>query len=196
MRPRFPLFSNPIDLAHQFWEQLLQKDDLVIDATCGNGKDSLAIALMLLHRGGGALLCLDLQKTAIDHTQKLLQEQAARFFPHVSFFQQSHETFPAMIQKGSVKLIVYNLGYLPGGDKEITTQTETTIKSISQAFPLLCPGGVLSITCYPGHAEGAKEQIKLEEALSSLDPKSWSFSGHYWRNRASSPNLFIIQKII
>jgi tRNA1(Val) A37 N6-methylase TrmN6 len=111
MRPRFPLFSNPIDLAHQFWEQLLQKDDLVIDATCGNGKDSLAIALMLLHRGGGALLCLDLQKTAIDHTQKLLQEQAARFFPHVSFFQQSHETFPAMIQKGSVKLIVYNLGY-------------------------------------------------------------------------------------
>jgi hypothetical protein len=59
MRPTFPLFNTPIDLAHHFWKKLLQEKDIVIDATCGNGKDSLVLA-KLLHPLNGSLLCIDL----------------------------------------------------------------------------------------------------------------------------------------
>ena len=56
------------------------------------------------------------------------------------------------------KLIVYNLGYLPGSDKLLTTKTSSTLLSVEKALSLIAPNGAISITCYPGHEEGKKEE--------------------------------------
>lgn len=189
MRAQFPLFNTPIDLAHHFWEQLLKPFDAVIDATCGNGKDSLVLA-KLLKPQNGILFCIDIQKQAIENSKALLETD----FPFVQFYKQSHEKLPSIPSSHSLKLIVFNLGYLPGGDKSLTTQVTSTLESISAALEVLSPGGVLSITCYPGHLEGKKEQKALLERLSTLDPFTWSFSTFFWPNRHTSPSLFLIQK--
>ncbi len=108
---------------------------------------------------------------------------------------QCHSEFPETIK--NVKLIVYNLGYLPGGDKTITTRINTTLQSISKALTLLYNEGCLSITVYPGHTEGAIETQSLLAMLQALDPKAWSCCYHRWINRGdTSPGLILVQRKI
>lgn len=193
MQKTFPLFNTPIDLAHHFWSLLLEEGDGVIDATCGNGKDSLKLASCLQKKKGTALICIDVQEKAIENTKALIQEAAPSFFPFVQFHLGSHEhLFSPNTEK--LKLIVYNLGYLPGGDKSFTTQVSSTLASLQKALELLSPGGVISLTCYPGHLEGAKEEKELINFSSSLNPKEWTSSIFSWNNRKASPSLLLIQK--
>lgn len=191
----FPLFSSPIDLAHSYWEKLLQEGDSAIDATCGNGKDTLMLAELIIKKGSGHLFGLDIQKDAIEKTLSLLQEKLnPSELDRVHLYCSSHETFPISAYERPIKLIVYNLGYLPGGDKSLTTLTHTTKKSIKEALALIVAGGAISITCYPGHPEGAIEEIDLLAYASTLDPKRWSVCHHNWSNRSLSPSLLFIQK--
>ncbi len=193
MRPKFPLFTTPIDLAHNLWEDLLNENDLVIDATCGNGKDSLFLA-ELLEKKKGTLFCIDIQEKAIEKTKALLENKMPDFSSTVQFYKQSHETLPLIPSHLSLKLIVFNLGYLPAADKSITTQVDSTLMSLSNAIEVIVAGGMICITCYPGHSEGKKEQEALLENLSKLDPQLWCFTTFFWANRNSSPSLFLVQK--
>src|SRR5262245_43788076 len=102
----YTLFNTAIDLAHAYLARLLLPHDLAIDATCGNGKDALVLARLLPQ---GRLFALDIQEKSLQNSRALLAEQGAR----VKFFLQSHAQFPPEIAPGSVRLIVYNLGYLP-----------------------------------------------------------------------------------
>jgi hypothetical protein len=190
MRAQFPLFNTPIDDSHAIWEKILQHKDIAIDATCGNGKDSLRLAL-LLEKKEGQLFCLDIQEKALNATKELLQKSVPSFYSSIQFILGSHEILPKV---SNIKLIVYNLGYLPGADKSITTKTQSTLKSISQALELVSPGGLICITCYPGHSEGKKEEEELTQFLSSLPPKYWSFTMTRWENRKEAPSLILLQK--
>jgi hypothetical protein len=193
MQSSFPLFNTPIDLAHHFWKQLLEPNDVVIDATTGNGKDSLFLA-ELLSPLQGSLFCIDVQKQALDITKNLLENKAPSFLSRVQFFHQSHAKLPLIPKDKTLKLIVWNLGYLPKGDKSITTNTDSTLESVFAGMNILSPGGLLSITCYPGHVEGRKEQEYLLQKLSLLDPYRWCFTSFFWSNRNASPSLFLVQK--
>jgi len=196
MQDQFPLFSSPLKLAHRLWEKLLCKEDIVIDATIGNGKDTLILAELLSLKGGGRLWGLDIQAKALETTKALLEGTLPAFIPSINLCLQSHETFPEEILPSSVKLIVYNLGYLPGADKSLTTHTHTTLISIKNALTLLCDGGCLSITCYPGHSEGQREYLAVHELLQSLSPKEFCISEHIFTNRTLSPILILLQKAL
>lgn len=194
-RTAFPLFQTPIDLAHGYWMALIKKGDCVIDATCGNGHDTAFLAATLESAGGGSLTAIDLQQAAIDEAAKrcsnwLLPSSAVQ----LTFLKHCHSTFPAHISPASAALIVYNLGYLPGGDKSVTTLTSSTLQSLQAALHLLKEGGVLSITCYPGHEEGKKEERLIIEFCETLQPERWSCCHHRWTNRRNAPSLLLIQK--
>jgi len=188
MRSQFPLFNTPIDLAHDLWGKILEPFDAAIDATCGNGKDSLVLS-QILKPLKGMLFCIDIQEKAIENTKVLLQNETI-----AQFYLQSHETLPEVPSSHNLKLIVFNLGYLPSGDKTLTTKVDSTLQSVLNALNVLSFGGMVSITCYPGHLEGKKEQEALLEMLSKLDPMIWSFTTFFWPNRNASPSLFLVQK--
>lgn len=195
MRSSFPLFQSHIDLAHRFWKELLVPGDTAIDATCGNGHDSLMLAQSIQPHGN--LYLIDIQKTAIEKSSELLSENLnSSAFKRVHFIHGCHSAFPKEILPGSVRLIVYNLGYLPGGDKTLTTAVESTKKSLISALELLMPSGAISITCYSGHAAGKLEEDTILAWSQTLDPKQWSCSWHSWRNRRASPSLLLIQAMI
>ena len=184
-------FHPHLALAHRYWTELLQPGDNVIDATCGNGKDTLKLAQLLSCESH--VVALDIQPLAIERTKKLLAgiEQLG----HVHFFEQSHAVFPSMAYQVPIRLIVYNLGYLPGGEKSLTTRRESTLESFASARSLIEPGGMISITCYPGHEEGQHEQAALLDVARTLDPREWCIAFHSWPNRPLSPTLLIIQKL-
>ena len=196
-RTNFPLFLSHLDFAHHFWSKLIQPGNSIIDATCGNGLDSLKLCHLTLSSTQGKVYCFDIQNDAIEASIKHLSTNLdPTIFQRVYFEKRCHSTFPAEITKESIHLIVYNLGYLPGGDKTKTTKTELTLQSIETAKELLLPGGILSITCYPGHLEGEKEQNEICDYARTLSPKKWSCSHHTWINRKNSPSVLLIQKTI
>lgn len=188
----YPLFSTHLDLAHQYMHRLLKEEDWAIDATCGNGHDTLELT-RILHKKG-AVIGIDIQHDAIAKTRTLLESQFPKEdLSHVSLFCQSHADFPQLCFEHPIRLVVYNLGYLPGGNKGLTTLTESTLESVRQALKFIMPGGAVLITCYPGHAEGAKEEKALQEELSKLSPMQYNICVHKFINRTSSPSLLLIQ---
>lgn len=192
---KFPLFQSHLDLAHSYWERLVRKGDRVIDATCGNGHDTLKLAQLALSESEGHVWGFDIQELALASTHALLQGSLAKpSLERVTLLQESHATFPKEIAHESIKLIVYNLGYLPGGDKKLTTRVASTAASLDQAQAIIQPGGAICITCYPGHPEGALEQQRLLGIVQEWPARTWSCSFHQWINRRQSPALLLIQK--
>lgn len=195
MRSSFPLFQSHLDLAHSYWSRLIKPGDIVIDATCGNGQDTYFLSNLALKNGKGQVYGLDIQPKAIDLTRSYLQDRLPLdVLQQIELIVGCHSQFPDAIQPSTVATIVYNLGYLPGGDKSKTTQVETTLKSLQKALILVKKGGLISITCYPGHEEGSLEQHAVIKFVESLPATDWSCCHHLWTNRKKSPSLLIIQK--
>lgn len=184
---QFTLFDSPLELAFNFWKKLLCSDDLVIDATCGNGYDSLKILPLIPN---GFLYSLDIQQQACQNTLNKLKTQFSNF----EIFCQSHETFPEKIKPYSTKLIIYNLGYLPKGNKEITTNKNSTIQSLNNSLNLLAPSGAISVMCYVGHNQGFEEEKEVVKWASELDKTDYLVTYHTLVNRLNAPRLCLIQK--
>ncbi len=192
-RQQFSLFQSHLDLAHQYWERLLKPGDWAIDATCGNGHDTLKLAQILK----GSVIGIDIQEEAISRTKALLETHlTSDISSQVHLYHQSHVTFPDLALKNPIRLIVYNLGYLPRGNKQLTTLAASTLESLSNAMELIPLGGAISLVAYPGHEEGAREYHEILNKLYTLDSRLWNVCQHISLNRERAPSLFIIQKNI
>ena len=180
--------SPHLAFAHTFWAKVLSPNDSAIDATCGNGHDTLILAKLLPQ---GKVFSIDLQEAAIEKTRKkVIQEGLEK---RITLLHQSHESFPDILPK-SIQLIVYNLGYLPGGDKTVTTQTAVTLKSLQNALPLLKKEGVLFITLYPGHPEGEKEAAAVLDFAKKLPREEWEVHHESFSPRATAPSVLFAVK--
>ncbi|XP_050221048.1 uncharacterized protein LOC126671328 isoform X2 [Mercurialis annua] len=63
------------EAAHLVWKSVIQKGDTVIDATCGNGYDTLAMLKLVADgSGNGRVYAMDMQTDALDNTATLLNE--------------------------------------------------------------------------------------------------------------------------
>jgi predicted methyltransferase len=155
-----------VDRAHELLGEALSEGDIAIDATAGNGHDVAFLAEQVGR--SGMVYAFDLQKAAIEATTRLLAEKG---FGNVELHQCGHERMddrlPAEVL-GQVTAVTFNLGYLPGGDKSVVTQTRTTCLALRTAMALLRPGGLLLVVAYRGHPGGSEECVAVREELSSL----------------------------
>ena len=96
----------------------------------------------------------DIQDEAIKSTASLLEENNIE---NVVLIKDSHENVKEYV-KEAPSVIVFNFGFLPGGDKALTTKKESSLKALETSLEILAVNGVLCATMYPGHEEGKKEQ--------------------------------------
>ncbi len=180
------------EIAHTLWQMIIQPGDTVVDATAGNGHDSLFLASRALKNPQGRLIAIDVQQPALDNTRHLLKE-----FPEnqITLINSCHSKIAEITDSKNIKLIVFNLGYLPGGDKSITTNLTTTITAIKASIDLIARGGLISIMCYPGHVEGSIEEAAIIDLLTQLDPRQWSITSHKFINRNKCPHLLLAQRM-
>ncbi len=182
-----------IKLAHERWLIHLRKGCHVIDATCGNGYDSLFLAQHALTETAGALHCFDIQSHALQITEKRLKSGFSdAIYQRIHFYHCSHEnlSFPDL----SIDLVCYNLGYLPGGDKKITTGGVSTISSLRSALRIIKKSGLISVTCYPGHEEGKNETEMVNYFFNNLSPHLYQIEHFQWKRSAMAPQLFLLQR--
>jgi len=179
-------FSPHLALAQNYWKGHLRAGDVAIDATCGNGNDTLFLSGLLTE---GLVVALDIQSQAIENTARLLEQHQIR---RVLLHQISHAEIGQILFPSPPRLIVYNLGYLPRGDKSITTQTDSTLESVKKSLQIAAVDGAVSITCYPGHDEGEREELALIDFVKMLPADQWSVCHHKWLNRPRSPSFIWI----
>lgn len=128
----------------------VNSNDLVIDATIGNGYDTLFLASLVK---SGQVIGFDIQRSAIENTKNLTKE-----YNNVTLYCQSHENINKINLIKKPSLILFNLGYLPGGNKNITTKANHTLNAIQNGLEILDNKGIILIVVYPGHPEGKKEE--------------------------------------
>ncbi len=170
--------------------EAVQKGDTVIDATMGNGHDTLYLCELV--GAEGHVIAFDIQPDAVESTRRRLTE--AGMMDRATLYCKGHQYMDeAGVQ--NVSAIVFNLGWLPGGNKEITTLWETTREALEKALNLLKPQGVLLLCAYPGHKEGDRERSEVEKFLSALPPQKFNVLHQKFLNAGpGAPENFIIQK--
>ena len=177
-------------LAADILERAVLPGDTVVDATMGNGHDTLFLCQLVGE--GGRAYAFDVQEKAVESTQKRLEE--AGVLSRAALFCLGHEHMAEKVtEPGSA--VVFNLGWLPGGDHSVTTHWETTKKAVESALSLLKPLGVLVICAYPGHQEGDRERAALTDFLSALPPQRFNVLHQKFLNAGpGAPECFVIQK--
>ena len=165
------------ELAHRYLAQHLQAGDHAIDATAGNGYDSRYMAERI--GPNGQLLAIDIQAAAIDATRARLER--AGCLAQTELRVADHATTLSALcasRANSIRAITFNLGYLPGSDKQIQTQPASTLEALHAACQLLQGGGLLLVTAYRGHRGGDTEATAIAAAMQQLGARGWSIDSH------------------
>lgn len=178
---------------HEFIKPLLDIGDFAIDATMGQGYDTLFLHQQVGDKG--LVIGFDIQEKAISMTQELIGKTNS-----VQYIMNSHEYINDYLpiidnQVRKPKVIMFNLGYLPGGEKTITTEVAVTQKSIIISLDILANNGLLSVVTYPGHEEGAIEDEEISQLFSQLPSKQYEVILILNHNRSNkAPKHYLVYK--
>lgn len=169
-------------ISHYIIKEFLENKDVAIDATLGNGYDT-----DFLSDNFKEVYSFEIQQCACESYIKKQNK-------NVTVVNDSHDEFRKYIST-NVDCIMYNLGFLPGGDKEVTTKHETSLKSIKEGIELLRCGGIMTICLYRGHNEGKEEEKRIVPYLESLSKAKFGVMYHSFLNRSEdAPILIVVEK--
>lgn len=179
--------------AHAIIRLVVRPSDVAIDATAGNGHDTKFLADLVGETG--QVFAIDVQQEALQQTATLLGEAA---LARVHLLHRDHAELKAFIPEqdhGRIAAVMFNLGYLPGGNRSLATQMDSTLKAIRSALEILQPGGILTVIAYPGHPSGVDESIAVESLMRNLSPADYETAKHSAASeRAFVPCLFVVTK--
>ena len=174
-------FKRITEVAHQMLAGRIEPGDQVLDATAGNGYDTLFLAEKVGETG--KVYACDIQEEAIQHTRKRLQ--AHDMEQRVDLHLMSHADLPE--DWGPLAAAVFNLGYLPGSDETVITRAETTLMAVKKILTMLSKGGLLLLVVYVGHDGGKKEAEELESYIQDLPFKEYMVLKYQYINPANDP---------
>jgi len=172
-------FPRATEIAHLLVKQRLQPGDRAVDATVGNGHDTLFLASCV--GATGRVDGFDIQEAAIANAREQIGDS-----PPVSFHLCGHEEMETVVTPG-VKVVMFNLGYFPSGDKTVITRPDTTLPALAASLNLLAIGGLLTIVVYPGHPGGNDEALQVGKWVTALDPDLFR-AVHYGPAGSSAPS--------
>ncbi len=175
---------------HQLLRATVQQADCVVDATAGGGHDTLFLAELV--GDSGIVHSFDVQQEALTLTRERLEK--AGLLQRVRLHHLSHEHIASVVEHAP-SAIMFNLGYLPGSDHHLITQTSSTLRAIESSLRLLKAGGCLSLVAYPGHQGGEEEMLAIEQYFQQLSLPQYSVLSTRCHNGGKkAPCLFLLQK--
>lgn len=179
-----------LPFAKQLLETSVSKGDIVVDATIGNGHDTVFLAKLVGEKG--KVYGFDIQEQAIINTQNRLMTE--NLLEQVTLVQQGHQHIQSVIadeHKGTIAAAVFNLGYLPGGDQSIVTVPDTTISAIQQLLEIMKSEGLIVIVIYHGHKEGQVERDVLMNFVKTIDPRHAHVLQYQFINKNNNPPYIV-----
>ena len=166
----------------------VQPGDICIDATMGNGNDTLLLSRLAGEQG--KVIAFDIQEMALSNTLKRLQEESAPL--NYSLLLESHSNLSKYAEENSVSCIVFNFGYLPGGDHAKATLPSSSISAMEQGLSLLKKDGIMSLCIYSGGDSGFEERDAILSWLKNLDPRKYLVIKSDYYNRPNNPPIPVL----
>lgn len=179
-----------LPFARNLLEKAVQPGDIAVDATLGNGHDTVFLAGLVGE--SGTVYGFDVQEAAIAASKERVQQQGVS--NRVQLFHEGHENLSKLIpvvHHGKVTGAIFNLGYLPGSDKTVVTRAETTISAIEQLLDVMPPEGIIVLVIYHGHVEGAVERDSLLQYCQQLDQKKAHVLQYQFINQQNNPPFIV-----
>lgn len=168
--------------AREMIEAAMFDGAVAVDATMGNGHDTQW--LCELAGENGRVYAFDVQPEAVERTRERLAEMG--LLGRAELFCTGHERMAEFVHE-QADAIVFNLGWLPGAEHGVTTQTSTTLMAVNAALELLKEDGLMTVCIYPGHEEGTRELHALMEWASALDEKRYDALLKTYLNQSNDP---------
>lgn len=172
---------------HHFIRDHVTEGDICVDATAGNGSDTEL--LCSLTGPLGKVYAFDIQEQALANTRVRLETAGLK----ATLILHGHEHMEQYVaEKGEVSCVVFNFGYLPGGDHKLATRADTSIKAIDAGLRLLKKGGIASLCIYSGGDSGFEEKNRILEHLKTLDSRQYLVIVSEYYNRPNNPPLPVL----
>ena len=178
-----------LTLEKDFIRPHVKEGGVVVDFTMGNGHDTLWLSQQVGENG--KVFAFDIQQAAVDSTAAFLEKEGAP--KNYTLICASHHRVKEFVNE-PICAGMFNLGWLPGADKAITTLRETTLPAIEAAIDLLDHDGGILIAVYPGHAEGKAEGELIYDMLSKISRYKLCCSRFQIVNSPTSPYFYLIEK--
>lgn len=178
------IFNNPPDILKFYINTYVEPGDICVDATVGNGHDTKS----LLDRIGekGKIYGFDIQNDALINTRKMIGTPS-----NVRLILDSHANIDKYISD-KIRCAVFNLGYLPGGDHSIATNSKSSIEAIGKCIQLLDDHGFIAVTIYHGGDTGFSECNDVLEYLKTIDYRKFGVTLYEFHNRPNNPPIFAV----
>ena len=184
------------EFAHKFIEEQVKHGDICIDATAGNGNDTEFLCRLV--GTTGRVYAFDIQKEALEHTASRLRENGLE--ERATLLLCGHEYLNETIEKEwkkqeeqggkeEISCVLFNFGYLPGGDHTLGTKAKTSVCAIEQGLKLLKKGGMMSLCIYSGGDTGFEERDTILEYVRTLDSRKYLVICSSWYNRENHPPI-------
>lgn len=179
------------ELAHFLMRQSLKPGDWAIDATVGNGHDTLILAELV--GSSGRVIGFDVQDAALATAAKRVEGM-----PQVKLVHAGHENLNEHLpadRHRSLAAVMFNLGYLPGAPREIMTRSKTTLAALRQALTHLKVHGLVTLILYPGHPGGEEEAEAVRSFARQLS-QAFAVTGYARINSLRpAPELIVIERL-
>lgn len=178
-------FTNAVNISKDVCKNKLKKGDIAVDATMGNGNDTLFLCKLVEEEG--KVYSFDIQMEALKSTEKKLYQNNIHW---AELILDGHENMDKYL-KGEPKIILFNLGYLPGNSKEVTTKKDTTLEAVKKSLDLIKKEGVIILVIYPGHEEGMLEKKALIDFCKGICQKQFNVIKLQFVNQINNPPMMI-----
>ncbi|EOW9528129.1 class I SAM-dependent methyltransferase [Bacillus cytotoxicus] len=179
-----------LPFARTLLQTAVKEGDYAVDATLGNGHDTCFLAEIVGENG--KVFGFDIQKEAIENSAARLKEKGLE--ERTVLIHNSHDTLLSVLPaeaKEKVTGAIFNLGYLPGGDKHIVTKSNSTIAAIEQLLEIMAPEGIIVLVIYHGHPEGKIERDAVLQFAESLDQKQAHVLRYGFINQQNNPPFIV-----
>jgi predicted methyltransferase len=185
-----PAICRPLEMARALLEACLKAGDTAVDATAGNGQDTVFLAHLV--GASGKVWAFDIQQQALANTARLLELE--KLSQRVTLVESGHEKLAHYVGD-NLGAAMFNLGYLPGGDHSIITRASTTLIALEMALQKLRPGGMATLVSYSGHSGGKEEADALLHYAATLDQAAFTVLHYRMLNQVNEPpTLLAIEK--
>mgnify|MGYP000906032410 FL=1 len=181
------LIKNPVYIIQDILKNLVTKGETVVDATCGNGYDTVFLAQLTGENGN--VFAFDIQEQAIRQTKERVEKAGVQ--DSVTLILEGHQHMDRFV-KGPIACAMFNLGFLPGSDHKIQTNWPDTVSAINKALNLLKQGGVVTVIIYYGKDTGYVERDEVLSFLAQLDTKKYNVLKLDYLNRTNDPPIPIL----
>lgn len=177
--------KRPVEFAHTLLESSVNKGDILIDATCGNGNDTLFLAK--LTGENGQVYAFDIQEDAIIRSKELTKD-----YNNINYILDSHANLANYLKDTkTLDGAIFNLGYLPKSDKTVITLAKSTIQAITSMLEILNKGKQIVIVVYHGHEGGKEEKNAVLDYVEKLSQKEFSVLQYGFINQKNNPPFVI-----